>query len=81
MSLLFYFKGAPPNGPNGQEGNKDGGPPPGDYGEQTGAVKLENEFVMQYMGLSEMVRKMIGHDFDDFIKMCTFRGSTCLEST
>ena len=51
-----------------------------DYGVQTTEVKEAEEFLMKYMGLSENVRQLIGHDFNDFIKMCTFRGSTCLES-
>ena len=31
-----------------------------------------------YMGLSQNVRLMIGHQFEDFIKECTFLGSDCL---
>ena len=54
--------------------------PPNDYGQQTQSAADEAEFLAQYTGLSEHVRKLIGHDFSDFIKSCTFRGSTCLDS-
>ena len=73
--------GEPPTGePNTGPGAPEGKPPPDNYGEQTEAAAAEAEFLSQYMGLSENVRQMIGHDFSDFIKSCTFRGSTCLDS-
>ena len=68
-----------PGDPAGDPGNEDP-PNAGDYGEQTGAVKDEALFLAQFMGLSEHVRKLIGHDFSDFIKMCTFRGASCLDT-
>ena len=71
--------GEPNAGPGGPEG-PGGEPPPDNYGEQTEAAAAEAEFLSQYMGLSENVRQKIGHDFSDFIKSCTFRGSTCLDS-
>ena len=71
--------GEPNTGPGGPEG-PGGEPPPDNYGEQTEAAAAEAEFLSQYMGLSENVRQKIGHDFSDFIKSCTFRGSTCLDS-
>ena len=51
------------------------------YGEQPDDVKAENEFLMQYMSLPSHIREMIGHSFDGFIKECTFRGRTCLNTT
>ena len=41
-------------------------------------LKSEYEFLDVYMGLNESVRHMIGHQFSDFIKLCTFLGSNCL---
>ena len=41
-------------------------------------LKSEYEFLDIYMGLNESVRHMIGHQFSDFIKLCTFLGSNCL---
>ena len=76
--ILFDLEG-PSGGPQ-HGGQAQNNPPPGDYGEQSQAAKDEAEFVMQYMTLSETIRKMIGHSFESFLKMCTFRGLDCLDS-
>ena len=80
MAGIKYFSEIPrPDGtpPPNKDNNE---PPPNDYGQQTAAAQDEAEFLMQYMGLTEYVRKLIGHNFTDFVKSCTFRGSTCLDS-
>ena len=79
--MIKYFSEFPPGpGPGTPPPPDEEPPPPNDYGQQTAAAQDEAEFLMQYMGLSEHVRKLIGHNFTDFVKSCTFRGSTCLES-
>ena len=79
MAGIKYFSEIPrPDGT--PPPNKYDEPPPNDYGQQTAAAQDEAEFLMQYMGLTEYVRKLIGHNFTDFVKSCTFRGSTCLDS-
>ena len=42
-------------------------------------LKAQYEFLALYMGLNERVRLTIGHQFEDFIKECTFLGSDCLD--
>ena len=79
MYATFFYLEGPSGGPqHGGQGQNN--PQPGAYGEQSQAAKDEAEFVMQYMTLSETIRKMIGHNFESFLKMCTFRGSDCLDS-
>ena len=41
-------------------------------------LKTEYKFLDSYMTLNESVRLLIGHQFRDFIKKCTFSGSDCL---
>ena len=41
-------------------------------------LKTEYKFLHAYMGLNESIRLKIGHQFNDFIKKCTFSGSDCL---
>ena len=79
IDALFFNSEEPSDGTyhGGQDENN---PLPEDYGEQIKATKDEAEFVMQYMKLSETIRKMIGHSFESFLKMCTFRGLDCLDS-
>ena len=79
----LFFNSEDPSGGTYHGGQDENNPLPedyGDYGEQSQAAKDEAEFVMQYMKLSETIRKMIGHSFESFLKMCTFRGSDCLPS-
>ena len=78
--MLHFFNLEGPSGGPQHGGDGQNNPSPGAYGEQSQAAKDEAEFVMQYMTLSETIRKMIGHDFESFLKMCTFRGSDCLDS-
>lgn len=40
-------------------------------------LNSEYKFLELYMGLDEDTRSKIGHQFDDFIKECTFRGMDC----
>ena len=51
--------------------------PPGDT-----PVYLESEytFLAKFMTLNETMRRSIGHQFDSFIKSCTFRGKDCLNA-
>ena len=51
----------------------------GDYGIQTETVANEWEFLRNFMTLNEKERILIGHDFDSFIKGCTFRGKDCTD--
>ena len=48
------------------------------YGEQTEDVSMDYDFMMYYMALPSKIRGTIGHQFSDFIKGCTFRGTNCL---
>lgn len=41
------------------------------------AIAKENEFMRKYMGLGGPERMIIGHQFDNFVQMCTFRGRDC----
>ena len=41
-------------------------------------LKTELKFLDSYMGLNESMRLLIGHQFHDFIKKCTYSGSDCL---
>ena len=49
-----------------------------DYGVQPAAVANEMEFLRNFMTLNEKERILIGHNFNSFIKRCTFRGKDCL---
>ena len=51
------------------------GDPPGDT---PSYLETEYEFLAPFMSLTETERRSIGHDFDSFIKSCTFRGKDCL---
>ena len=42
-------------------------------------LETEYEFLAPFMSLTENERRSIGHDFDSFIKSCTFRGKDCLD--
>ena len=52
-----------------------------DYGTQTETVANEFEFLRNFMTLNDEERFLIGHDFDSFIKDCTFRGKNCFDRT
>ena len=52
---------------------------PVDYGKQTATVANEWKFLENFMTLNEEERILIGHDFESFIKSCTFRGKNCLD--
>ena len=43
----------------------------------TSASLIEMEFLALYMTLNEDIRKQIGHQFQDFIQDCTYRGTSC----
>ena len=51
--------------------------PPGDT-----PVYLEAEYIFlaEYMSLNRSIRSLIGHEFQSFIKSCTFRGKDCLNN-
>ena len=60
-------------------GPPEGPAPPGPaLGEIPPNMKAQYEFLQLYMSLNEKVRLSIGHQFEDFIKECTFLGSDCL---
>ena len=43
------------------------------------SVEGEYKFLKYFMSVPESVRKQIGHQFEPFIKECTFRGRDCLD--
>ena len=49
-------------------------------GEMPDFLSAEYEFLEVYMALNESLRHKIGHQFDGFIKECTFRGMDCLNT-
>ena len=49
--------------------------------EQPADVALEWQFLQKFMSLNDTLRQIIGHQFTDFVKECTFRGETCLNET
>ena len=49
------------------------------HGDTPSYLESEYEFLAPFMTLSENERRSIGHDFDSFIKACTFRGKDCLD--
>ena len=51
-----------------------------EYGEQNADVTKEYEFLMNFMTLDMSIRNEIGHQFEEFIQGCTFRGADCLNS-
>ena len=50
-----------------------------EFGCQPSDVAAELEFTRFFMSLNEYERIVIGHDFKDFIKGCTFQGQDCLK--
>ena len=46
---------------------------------QPANVDAEYEFLAIFMGLPEVERMAIGHDFDGMFKGCTFEGVDCLD--
>ena len=62
--------GAGAGGPTGTEG----------LGAAPESVNAENLFLYYYMNMDAQDRMMIGHQFDDTIKACSFRGKDCLSS-
>ena len=54
-------------------------PPPNGLSGMPANLRAQYEFLALYMGLNERVRLSIGHQFEDFIKECTFLGSDCLD--
>ena len=64
-------EGEKDSGKDGKKGSK------GSKGKISTSVADEMEFVQVFMTLNEDERALIGHDFKDFIKECTFRGHIC----
>ena len=67
----------PGQGPGDGPGPRDGPPAM----QQPADVALEWKFLQKFMSLNETLRQIIGHQFTDFVKECTFRGETCLNET
>ena len=44
-----------------------------------GAIDTENRFLFFYMSLSESVRMRVGHQIDDLVVDCSFRGRDCTD--
>ena len=68
---------SPGGGPGLGLGPGDSMGPPGET-----PVYLESEysFLAEFMTLNETMRRLIGHQFESFIKSCTFRGKDCLNA-
>ena len=62
--------GGPPSGPTGAGG----------LGATPALVDAENLFLYYYMSMDAPDRMMIGHQFNDTIKACSFRGKDCASS-
>ena len=68
-----------------KRGAAAGGPPSGPTGagglvETPELVDMENLFLYYYMSMDARDRMMIGHQFEDTIKACSFRGKDCTSS-
>jgi hypothetical protein len=74
---------SPRNIPSGKRREKrqagQGGPGFCDTCSVPTSTNDENEFLYYYMSLSEDTRKTIGHQFEESVLECTFRGRECLE--
>ena len=62
--------GGPPSGPTGAGG----------LGATPALVDAENLFLYYYMSMDAPDRMLIGHQFNDTIKACSFRGKDCASS-
>ena len=58
------------------DGDGDGG-----LGPAPALVDAENIFLYYYMSMDAPDRMMIGHQFKDTIKACSFRGKDCTNSS
>ena len=75
-------------GANGKTGPSFGGKgkypafekKPEDMGDIPESREIESKFLNKYMTLPRSLRFKIGHQFDQMIQMCTFRGRDCLNS-
>ena len=66
-----------PSGPSGPSGPASTAP----MGDPTSTVLNEYEFLSLYMSLNETIRLSIGHQYEDLLLSCTFRGVDCLKQT
>ena len=67
-------------GPGPAPGPAPGGDSMGPPGETPVFLESEYTFLAQFMTLNETLRRSIGHQFESFIKSCTFRGKDCLNN-
>ena len=51
-----------------------------EMGEVPADIESEYKFLKDFMTLDEAERQLIGHEFDDFVKSCTFRERSCLDA-
>ena len=58
-----------------------GGGGAGGLGAAPALVDAENIFLYYYMSMDSRDRMMIGHQFQDTIKACSFRGKDCTNET
>ena len=66
-------------GPAGGPAGGAGGGGAGGLGAAPALVDAENIFLYYYMSMDAPDRMMIGHQFQDTIKACSFRGKDCTE--
>ena len=71
-------RGAAAGGGGGGGGQAAGGGA-GGLGAAPALVDAENIFLYYYMSMDSRDRMMIGHQFQDTIKACSFRGKDCAE--
>ena len=67
-------------GPGPGPGPAPGGDSMGPPGETPVYLESEYTFLAKFMTLNETIRRSIGHQFESFIKSCTFRGKDCLNT-
>ena len=68
-------------GPAGGPAGGAGGGGAGGLGAAPALVDAENIFLYYYMSMDSRDRMMIGHQFQDTIKACSFRGKDCTNDT
>ena len=68
-------------GAAGGGGGQAAGGGAGGLGAAPALVDAENIFLYYYMSMDSPDRMMIGHQFQDTIKACSFRGKDCTNET
>ena len=67
------------SGIRGRLGRRKRGVQAGSFLNRPATVDAEYEFLAIFMGLPELDRRAIGHDFEGMFKQCIFEGVDCLD--